>query len=164
MHEDERRGGHELESDGLTWAGLLARWTAFAQASVALPRTGEGEKWRAAVPGIIALQAVTFALAEAAGLAAPERALARDRAGVLIERHAGEFARLWPVGAGAAGRESGLPAALAELLADARAAWRSLGEVPVEPEPGRVEPAGDGVRMIGRDGPAGPGGAAPEGR
>ena len=51
----------------ISWASLLAHWTQVAQASLALPRDAEGDRWRAAVPSIIVLQAVTHALAEVAG-------------------------------------------------------------------------------------------------
>lgn len=96
----------------LTWPGLLAQWTRFAQASVAFPKTAEGDRWRAATPAIIALQAVALALAELERLPVADRALAIDRAEVLIRRHAGELRALFGTPAGELGA----------LLADARAA------------------------------------------
>src|SRR5262245_40321112 len=48
----------------LTWPALLGHWTAFAQNSLALPKTADGDRWRAAVPAIIGLQALTHALGD----------------------------------------------------------------------------------------------------
>lgn len=104
----------------LTWPALLAHWTAFAKASLALPKNAEGDRWRAAVPAIIGLQAVTFALGDLDRLrAAPsdadgERALAIDRAELLIRKHGAELHDLW------AGEP--LHPELARLIEDARAA------------------------------------------
>lgn len=109
----------------LTWPALLAHWTAFARSSVALPKNAEGDRWRAAVAPIIGLQAVAFALGDldrldespgATGDTEPdgERALALDKAEILINQHAGELARLWP--------GEPLHPELASLVADARAA------------------------------------------
>ena len=68
-------------ANDLTWPALLAHWTGFAQSSLALPRNSDGDRWRSAVPAIINMQAVTFALADLGKLAAPgERALALDKA------------------------------------------------------------------------------------
>ena len=102
----------------LTWPALLARWTDFAQSSLAFPRTTDGDRWRNAVPAIIGLQAVTFALAEVDTLAADERALARDRAAVLIRRHEAEFRAAWP--------GETLHLELETLLADAKAALAAI--------------------------------------
>lgn len=79
-----------------TWAGLLAQWTEFARTTAKLPASADGERWRAAAGPIIALQAVTFALGDIARVGSgDERALALDRAEVLIRRHAGELHELW---------------------------------------------------------------------
>ncbi len=96
----------------MTWPGLLAKWTDFARASAAFPKTSEGDRWRASVPGIIALQAVTFALAEVDGLPAEERVVALARAEAVIDRQELALAALW----GELGGE------LALLVGDARAA------------------------------------------
>jgi hypothetical protein len=104
-----------------TWAMLLARWTQFAQASVALPRTAEGSRWRAAVGPIVGLQAVVFALGELEGLPADERALGRDRAGVLIRQYAGALEGLWS--------SEPMPGEVAALIADAREAARRVDEL-----------------------------------
>ena len=71
-----------------TWPALLAHWLQFAQASIAFPKTAEGDRLRAAVPSIINLQAVTFALAELHLLPAAERPVAIDKAAHLIDQHA----------------------------------------------------------------------------
>ncbi len=84
------------ESDGLTWAALLSRWTDFAKASLALPKTQEGDRWRAAVPDIIALQALTHALDEVDFITAPgERAVAIDLAEIQFRTHATNLHQLW---------------------------------------------------------------------
>src|SRR5688500_18821296 len=110
----------------LTWPALLAHWTAFAQASLALPKTAEGDRWRAAVPSIVGLQAVTFALADLDRLRAGEedsggeRALAVDRADMLIRRHGEQLHDLW------AGEP--LHTELARMIEDARAALAAAKE------------------------------------
>ena len=99
----------------LTWPALLARWTAFAQSSLALPKNLEGERWRSAVSSIINLQAVTFALAELDTLEAEgERPLALDKSDIIIRSAAGQLHALW--------RAEPLPAELITLTNDARLA------------------------------------------
>lgn len=95
----------------MTWAALLARWTEFAQASVAFPRTGEGDRWRGSVAPVIGLQATTFALGEVDSLAPDERSLGLDRASVLVRTHAGELHRVW--------KGEPMPDALREVVDDA---------------------------------------------
>lgn len=123
----------------LTWPALLARWTEFARASVAFPKTAEGERWRAAVAPIIALQSVAMALRDLDALAPGGRAGALDMAELLVRRHGAELLQLW--------RGEPLPGEVDRLLADARSAlatarecgveWRTAGArtVTVEPEP-----------------------------
>ena len=53
---------------------LLAKWTDFAKASVALPEGGEAGRIKQAVPALIGLQGVTAALDEVDQLAPNERA------------------------------------------------------------------------------------------
>lgn len=90
-----------MSTPDLTWAALLAHWTAFAQSTLALPSTAQGDRWRSATPAIIGLQAVTHALADLdkldAASAAPEgeRALALDKAELLIRQHGAELHALW---------------------------------------------------------------------
>lgn len=71
-----------------TWPALLAHWLTFAKASIAFPKTPEGDRLRAAVPSIINLQAVTFALAELHLLPVQDRPAAIDKAAHLIDQHA----------------------------------------------------------------------------
>lgn len=70
-----------------TWPALLAHWLTFAKASIAFPKTPEGDRLRAAVPSIINLQAVTFALAELHLLPAADRHAAIDKAAHIIDQH-----------------------------------------------------------------------------
>ena len=106
-----------MSQPDLTWPALLARWTAFAQSSIALPKNFEGERWRAAVSSIINLQAVTFALAELDTLSAEgggERALALDKSDIIIRSATGQLHALW--------RAEPLPTELVTLTSDARLA------------------------------------------
>ncbi|MFA6045644.1 MAG: hypothetical protein WC718_11725 [Phycisphaerales bacterium] len=98
----------------ITWAGLLAKWTEFAQSAGALPTTGDGARMRACVPAIIGLQAITHALAELDELPIDEYALGQDRAEVVIRRHVDEIHYAWEA--------EPLPDALREIISDARLA------------------------------------------
>jgi hypothetical protein len=121
----------EPPSNVTTWAALLAHWTAFAQASAALPKDAEGTRWLASTPAIIGLHAVTLALqdlasparAGASALPPDERGAAILRASAIIERYHSELRALWPEldvdGAGPA-------VLLRELVGDARAAIAAL--------------------------------------
>ncbi|MEM6551879.1 MAG: hypothetical protein AAF750_07105 [Planctomycetota bacterium] len=111
---DESGTFEPLHPEVLTWAALLGRWVEFAEASVALPTEGEPGLLKASVVDVITLQAVCCALGELGELGLEERALGRDRAGVLVERHAGVLRRRW---SGAA-----MPEALVELVEEAEAA------------------------------------------
>lgn len=79
----------------LDWAALLARWMEFARASVALPDDAQGRRWRASISSIITLQAVTLALGELERLENEERAVAIDRASLLIERESQALDAAW---------------------------------------------------------------------
>ena len=104
-----------MSAPNLTWPALLAHWTAFAQSSLALPKDAEGGRWRAAVSSIINLQAVTFALDDLDRLTGPgrggERALALDKAQIIIKSATGQLHSLW--------REGDLPTELVALIHDA---------------------------------------------
>ena len=104
-----------MHPERLTWAVMLGRWVEFAKAAVALPGDEMGGRWRAVVPDVICLQAVWFALQHLEDLAADERALGLDRAGVLVERHAGALRSRW-------GGGDEMPEMLAELIEEAEAA------------------------------------------
>jgi hypothetical protein len=96
----------------LTWAVLLSRWTDFARSAVALPEVGESGRLRRAVPALIGLQAVTYALSEVPLLPVHEQGVARDRAEVLIRRYEAELHGVWEA--------QPLPEAVAEFARDAR--------------------------------------------
>lgn len=113
-----------LDATGLTWAVLLARWTEFAQAAVALPEGPDRARWRASVPAVIGQQAVTMALGEAERLPEEEIPLAVDRATVLVARHTSEIQGAW--------RGEAMPHALHELLHDAHAALARARSIGVE--------------------------------
>ena len=73
-----------LHPEALSWTALLTRWIDFARASVAIPESSEGPRWRESVAPVVNLQAVTFALADLDELAEVDRPFALDRAAVLM--------------------------------------------------------------------------------
>jgi hypothetical protein len=81
----------QFEPTKLTWTALLGRWIDFARSALALPDDAEGRAWKQSVPAIIGLQAVVMALHHSDELDADQRAVGRDRARVLIERHTREL-------------------------------------------------------------------------
>jgi hypothetical protein len=97
----------------LTWAALLASWTDFAKAAVALPKSPEGDRWRETVPAIIELQAATCALADLHRLPARDRYAALDTAEALITRRASQLNHLW---------SEEPPETVVELILDAHSA------------------------------------------
>ncbi len=117
----------------LTWTVLLAGFARLAKASLALPADQLGERWRTTIPSIIALQSVTFALADVHRLDPAERPLALDKAEILITEHERLIRGLWsaaPV----------LPDSLADLIIDARAALHAAARrAPLPPNtPGQT--------------------------
>ena len=113
---------HEL--DPISWPLLLAKWTQIAQAAVALPDAGEGGAWKASVPHIISLHAVTLALGEVDLLPDEDRPLALDRAEISCREAAAGVHEAWN------GLE--LPEGLTELLEDARIAFEAAANAGVE--------------------------------
>lgn len=112
-------------SGDLTWPALLAHWTSFAQASLALPKGDAGDRWRAAVAPIINLQAVTFALADLGKLTMPgERALALDKSELIVRGSTGSLYALW--------RSEPLPQELVAMIHDANIALSSARSSGVE--------------------------------
>ncbi|MDX2145915.1 MAG: hypothetical protein SFZ23_00195 [Planctomycetota bacterium] len=91
--------GESPADRSLTWALLLSKWSELAQRSFALPRSAEGDRWKAAVPEIIALQSVFYTLKEIVELGGEferrERAVAGDKAGLLIREHASRLHTIW---------------------------------------------------------------------
>lgn len=110
--------------DTVTWAGLLAHWTEFARAAVALPEDGEAGRWKRAVPHIIALHATAMALGEADRLADAERPLALDRAEIACRDAATALHDLW--------RGEPLPESIDDLVDDARIAFESAANAGIE--------------------------------
>ncbi len=116
-HDDNQgaaTGGDEpapLHPERLTWAVLLGRWVDFARSAVGLPVDEQGRALRESVADIIMLQAVWYALQQMQDLAESERALGLDRAHVLIDKHEAALRDRW---------KPELPAAMVELIADAR--------------------------------------------
>lgn len=107
-----------LPVEGITWTALLAQWVDFAKSAVALTKDAEGDRWRASVSDIIGLQAVWFALQNFEDLRQDERALGRDRAGVLIERHTERLRTIWA--------DNPMPDNLLALIDDAHTALRNI--------------------------------------
>lgn len=105
----------------LTWATLLAHWTAIAQRALALPRTPEGDRLRDAVPHLIGLQAIAHALDHCDGLPADERAVGLDRGEIGFREHAGALHTLYDEADGA----TPLPEPLQHAIADARQALQN---------------------------------------
>lgn len=119
------QGGFDPEP--LTWTALLAQWVRFAQASLALPEEVQGDRWRASVPAVINLQAVTFALADLDRLKPDERALALDRAEILIRSNAAEIDSIW---------NQQMPSSLSEIARDAHLALKTAMAVNSNHPPG----------------------------
>lgn len=124
VFEGKNRVSEHHQFRGETWAMLLARWTDFARAAVALPEGGEGERWRRSIAPIIELQAVTCALGEVAGLERAERLRGLDLAAVLIRRSAGALSEAW--------RGEPMPEKVMELVEDAQRAHEQASWLGVE--------------------------------
>lgn len=107
----------------LTWATLLAQWTDFARAAVALPDTPAGSRWKAVIADIIGLQAHVHALTELRSIPAEERPLALDRAEIAIRDHTRAIHAAW--------QAEPMPETLVELVDDARLALRVAAEMGV---------------------------------
>jgi hypothetical protein len=99
------------ETPATTWTILLAKWVALSQASLHLPKTADGERWRAAIPSIINLQAVTHAMGDMEDLEDDERAPSFIKAKVLVQEQASTLHGLW--------HDEPLPEMLTECLSDA---------------------------------------------
>ena len=101
-------------SQDLSWPLLLAKWTEYAKAAVALPSTEQGNRDRDSVPAVIALQAICFALSEIHRLPTDERLLGIERAEYIVRDRSAELDKLW--------RGHPMPEAMLDLLTDARQA------------------------------------------
>jgi hypothetical protein len=96
-----------------TWTTLLAHFTGIAQRAVALPKTPEGDRFRAAVPHLIALQAVALALDHVESLPGDEYFVGLDRAEVIMRDHGGALRAIY---------QDQMPEAIAATLTEARRA------------------------------------------
>lgn len=85
----------ELRPQALSWTALLGRWIDYARASLAIPDDHEGARWKRSVEAVITMQAVTFALHEITELDEPDRALAIDRAQVLLDDAQTRLDAIW---------------------------------------------------------------------
>ena len=110
--------------DIVTWSALLAHWTEFARASVALPDEGEGGRWKRAVAPVITLQSTAMALAELDRVDDAERPLALDRAEIACRDATRALHELW--------RGEPMPELLDELVQDARVAFEAAANAGVE--------------------------------
>lgn len=81
----ENESMSDLRPELLAWTALLGHWIDLVKAGTGMPATGEGEMWQASLEPIITLQATSFALGELGTIDELDRALARDRAEVLID-------------------------------------------------------------------------------
>lgn len=108
-----------LHPETLTWTGLLMQWVQFAQTTLALPNNAEGERWRASVPSIINLQAVTFALADLDRIEVHEHALALDKSEMLIRTSQEQLVEIW---------QANVPPQVSEIVLDAHTALRTRRE------------------------------------
>ena len=135
----------------LTWTILLAKWTQIAKSSLNLPQTAEGDRWRAAVPAIINLQAASEAFWDMDDLHGEERAVAFDKGSVLIRTAAAELNTIW--------KGEQLPEAAEEIVAEALSAiaiarfggieWRLIDAEVTSEHPAELVAA---LRGIGFDG------------
>ncbi|MAH65112.1 MAG: hypothetical protein CMJ27_01785 [Phycisphaerae bacterium] len=134
--EDAPTPASKLPTELVTWTTLLGHWTDLVKAGEGLRRsTDEDDRaWRASIPEVIRLQAITFALAELDRIEGPDRGLARDRAAIGVEEASARLDVLW----------SGvsMPETLLEIAADASLAletavyaglrwirWRGVGRL-----------------------------------
>ncbi|MEM9084125.1 MAG: hypothetical protein AAGB34_11060 [Planctomycetota bacterium] len=102
-----------LQGDLRAWEGLLAHCVGIAKAAAAIPDSHEhAQAWQGSIEAIITLHSVTMALDQLGGLAAEERAVGMDRAGILIGEGARALSAAW-------GGQA-MPEGLLELMSDAR--------------------------------------------
>jgi hypothetical protein len=101
-----------------TWSALLGHWVALVKAGEGLvqaaPDDPEAARWRASIPEVVTLQAITFALGDLAGLPEADRPLARDRADLGVTAAAATLDEIWH------GVE--MPESMLEIAGDARRA------------------------------------------
>ncbi len=120
----------------LGWSAMLAKWTEFAQASVALPKDQDGPRWKACVPPIISMQAIVAALGELDQLPRAHRPVAIDAADELLREQLVLVHEAW----------SGelIPESISDLIEESRQAvfdarhlgleWRVINERVIAPD------------------------------
>lgn len=111
-------------SRDLSWPLLLAKWTEYAKAAVALPTTEQGNRERDSVPAVIALQAICFALGEVHRLPTDERLLGIERAEYIVRERSTQLDQIW--------RGHPMPDAMLDLLTDARHAIQQASTLGTE--------------------------------
>ncbi|MBU6414433.1 MAG: hypothetical protein KGS45_13295 [Planctomycetes bacterium] len=128
------------ETPATTWTILLAKWVVLSQASLHLPKSEDGERWRSAIPAIINLQAVTHAMGDMDDIEDDERGPSFIKAKVLVQEQASTLHALW--------HDEPLPEMLTDCLSDANDAielaqrtgleWIVVGERLEFPHPGEL--------------------------
>ena len=120
----------------LGWSAMLAKWTEFAQASLALPKDHDGPRWKACVTPIITMQAIVAALGELDQLPRGHQPVAIDAAEALLREQLAIVHEAW----------SGelIPDSINDLIEEARGAlfearhrgleWRVLDEQVIAPD------------------------------
>lgn len=114
----------------LGWSAMLAKWTEFAKASVALPADHDGPRWKACVSPVISMQALVAALGELDQLPRSHRPVAIDAAETLLRAQLTLVHEAW--------NGELIPDSLRELIEEARLAvfdarhrgleWRVIAE------------------------------------
>ncbi len=101
-----------------TWSALLGHWIALVKAGEGLvqaaPDDLDAARWRASIPEVVTLQAITFALSDLPRLPEADRPLARDRADLGVTAAASALDEIWH------GVE--MPESVLEIAGDARRA------------------------------------------
>jgi hypothetical protein len=129
-------------SQDLSWPLLLAKWTEYAKAAVALPTTEQGNRDRDSVPAVIALQSICFALSEIHRLPTDERLLGIERAEYIVRERSAELDQIW--------RGHPMPEAMLDLLTDARHAVKHASTLGTEyrAAANSTSPDGDALRTL----------------
>ena len=125
-------------SDRVAWEDMLATWVDAARAAASFPDHGPWARLKAAMPDVIALQALTLASEDALSRGWPTDRLraAADLADVLLRTHEARVLAAWNQADGSAPRSPASdapPAGLIALIEDARDAARRLREAGVTP-------------------------------
>lgn len=102
----------------------MSHWVAMAQSVVNFPEQGEGAAWRASVPPLVTLQALAWSLNELHDrIDAADRAVAIDKAAVMIGDAVAALHRAWAEEAMPEGPHAAVAAARTALHRAARPTW-----------------------------------------